>query len=91
MRTVGVGALRQRASELLRIVEQGESIEITNHGRVVAVLAPPTQQSPWERLVAMGDVTLATHKIAELPEPVAPDPTRELPSERLARLREHER
>jgi len=88
---VGVGTLRQRASELLRIVEQGESIEITNHGRVVAVLAPPAEQTPWERLVAMGDVTLATGRIAEFPEPLPPDPTLELPSERLARLRADER
>jgi prevent-host-death family protein len=75
----------------LRIVEQGESIEITNHGRVVAVLAPPTDQSPWERLVAMGDVTLANGHIADLPEPLPPDTTQELPSERLARLRADER
>jgi prevent-host-death family protein len=63
MRTVGVGALRQRASELLRLVEQGETIEVTNHGRVVAVLAPPPEIGPWERLVATGEVTLATGDI----------------------------
>jgi prevent-host-death family protein len=90
MRTVGVGALRQRASELLRLVEQGETIEVTNHGRVVAVLAPPPEPSPWERL-ASGDVTLATRTIDDLPDPVQADPDRELPSARLARLRADER
>jgi prevent-host-death family protein len=91
MRTVGVGALRQRASELLRLVEQGETIEVTNHGRVVAVLAPPPEQGPWERLVATGDVTLATRDVGDLPEPLQAHPGRELPSARLARLRANER
>jgi prevent-host-death family protein len=83
--------LRQRASELLRLVEQGETIEVTNHGRVVAVLAPPPEQTPWERLVGMGEVTLATRTIEDLPDPLQPHPDRELPSARLARLRANER
>ena len=86
-----MGALRQRASELLRLVEQGETIEVTNHGRVVAVLAPPSAQRPWDRLVAAGDVTLATTTIDGLPEPLALDPTNQLPSARLARLRAYGR
>jgi prevent-host-death family protein len=39
MATVGVRELRQRASELLRRVEAGETIEVTDRGRPVAVLA----------------------------------------------------
>ncbi|MBO0693155.1 MAG: type II toxin-antitoxin system prevent-host-death family antitoxin [Acidimicrobiaceae bacterium] len=31
---------RQRASELLRLVENGETIEITDRGRPVALLSP---------------------------------------------------
>jgi prevent-host-death family protein len=91
MRTVGVGALRQRASELLRLVEQGETIEVTNHGRVVAVLAPPPEQSPWQRLVETGEVTLATRAVEDLPAPLQAKPDREMPSARLARLRANER
>jgi prevent-host-death family protein len=91
MRTVGVGALRQRASELLRLVEQGETIEVTNHGRVVAVLAPASGQTPWERLVAAGDVSPATANIDDLPEPLRLDPAQEPASVRLARLRADER
>ena len=91
MRTGGVGALRQRASELLRLVEQGETIEVTNHGRVVAVLVPPPEQSPWERLVATGEVILATRAIEDLPEPLQIQPGTDLPSVRLARLRADER
>jgi prevent-host-death family protein len=40
MTTVGARELRQRASELLCLVEGGETIEITDRGRPVALLAP---------------------------------------------------
>jgi prevent-host-death family protein len=41
MRTLGVRELRDNISEVLRNVEQeGEIIEVTNHGRVVARLVP---------------------------------------------------
>jgi len=33
--------LRNRSSEILRAVSEGESFEITNHGEVVAILSPP--------------------------------------------------
>ena len=91
MRMVGVGLLRQRASEILRLVEQGETIEVTNHGRVVALLTPPPEQSPWQRLVATGEVRLSTRSIDDLPEPLQSRTGGELPSARLARLRADER
>ena len=48
MATVGVRELRQRASELLRRVEAGETIEVTDRGRPVAVLAPlPERATAW--------------------------------------------
>jgi len=42
----GVRELRQNASKLLERVEAGESIEITNHGRVVARLVPVDMAYP---------------------------------------------
>jgi len=54
MMSVGIRELRQRASELLRHVEQGESIEITDRGRPVAVLSPLPSGSDYQRLVAEG-------------------------------------
>ena len=91
MTSVGVRELRQRASELLRLVEQGETVEITDRGRPVAVLTPIPQSSPLERMRAAGDVEPATEDLDDLPEPlVLPDGT-ELPSQALARLRRDER
>jgi prevent-host-death family protein len=90
MGSVGVRELRQRASELLRRVEDGESIEITDRGRPVAVLAPlPTD--PLERLRASGDLQDAVAELADLPEPLPLAPGDEPPSVVLAQLRRSER
>ncbi|HTW98927.1 MAG TPA: type II toxin-antitoxin system prevent-host-death family antitoxin, partial [Acidimicrobiales bacterium] len=56
MPSVGVRELRQRASELLRRVEQGEVIEITDRGRPVALLSPLPSGSPLEQMRAAGDI-----------------------------------
>jgi prevent-host-death family protein len=54
-RQVGVRELRQNLSKYLRRVERGERLEVTDHGRPVAVLAPlPAADRPLTRLVASG-------------------------------------
>lgn len=90
MASVGVRELRQRASELLRRVEDGESIEITDRGRPVAVLAP-LPDDPLERLQASGDLQAADGDVSDLPEPLPLEPGAEPPSVVLARLRRDER
>ena len=40
-RTIPHRELRNNSSAVLRDVREGETIEITNHGEVVAVLSPP--------------------------------------------------
>src|SRR6184192_684455 len=70
MATVGIRELRQRASELLRRVEAGETIEVTDRGRPVAVLAPVPDQRPLDRLRAMGDLIPSRRDLEELPEPL---------------------
>ncbi len=89
MASVGVRELRQRASELLRLVEGGETIEITDRGRPVAVLAPLPDRGPLARLRAAGDVRPADD--GELPEPLPLAAGQEAPSVTLARLRRDER
>jgi prevent-host-death family protein len=90
MTSVGVRELRQRASELLRRVEAGESVEITDRGRPVAVLAP-LPEDPLERLLASGDLQAADGDLSDLPEPLPLAPGAEPPSVVLARLRRDER
>ncbi|MHB1548035.1 MAG: type II toxin-antitoxin system Phd/YefM family antitoxin [Acidimicrobiales bacterium] len=55
MRTISHRELRNSSAKVLRDVQAGEIIEVTNHGEVVAVLVPPSL-APFERLVAAGKV-----------------------------------
>jgi prevent-host-death family protein len=91
MASVGVRELRQRASDLLRRVERGETIEVTDRGRAVALLSPPPTGGPLERLRALGDVEPAAGDLADLPPPLVLAAGIERPSAVLARLRRHER
>lgn len=90
MTTVGIRELRQRASELLRQVERGESIEITDRGRPVALLSPLPDGSPLERMRLAGDIEAGAGSLDDLPAPL-PSQALELPSRVLAHLREDER
>lgn len=91
MASVGVRELRQRASELLRRVEAGETIEITDRGRPVAALTPLPKMGVLERLRASGDLIPATGRLEDLPPPMKLKPGQELPSEVLIRRRRDER
>jgi prevent-host-death family protein len=53
MTTVGVRELKNRLSEFLRQVADGRRITVTDRGRPVAVLAPPTERPEDEKLLAM--------------------------------------
>lgn len=90
MTSVGVRELRQRASELLRLVASGESIEITDRGRPVAILGP-LPEDPLERLRASGDLQEAEGDLSDLPDPLPASAGSEPPSSVLARLRRDER
>jgi prevent-host-death family protein len=91
MARVGIRELRQRASELLRRVEQGETIEVTDRGRPVALLTPVPEGSAFERMRAAGEIEPSTADINDLPPPLVLPPGAELPSQVLARLRREER
>lgn len=91
MTSVGVRELRQRASELLRRVEQGETIEVTDRGRPVALLSPPPEGSPLDRLRASGEIEPAMADLEDLPDPIVLAPGIEPPSDVLRRLRRDER
>jgi prevent-host-death family protein len=90
MASVGIRELRQHASELLRRVEDGERIEITDRGRPVAVLAP-LPDDPLERLRASGDLQDSDGDLSDIPEPLVLPAGAERPSSVLDRLRRDER
>jgi prevent-host-death family protein len=91
MASIGIRELRQRASELLRRVEQGETLEVTDRGRRVAILSPPPEGNRLDRLRALGEIEPAKGDLDDLPEPLVLAPGLERPSEVLNRLRRDER
>jgi len=60
--------LRNNSAEVLRRVQAGETIEVTNHGEVVAVLVPP-QRRPGQLRVRPArrppNFSVPTRRIAE--------------------------
>ncbi|MBI4822179.1 MAG: type II toxin-antitoxin system prevent-host-death family antitoxin [Deltaproteobacteria bacterium] len=90
MASVGVRELRQSASELLRRVEAGETIEVTDRGRPVALLTPVSTAIGLELLRQTGDATPPRATFDTLPAPLRLDSASELPSQILARLRDEE-
>lgn len=70
MKRVGIRELRQNASALLRLVEGGTIIEITDRGRPVAVLSPTPSCGPLNRMREAGMSVPAKRKLADLPLPI---------------------
>jgi antitoxin (DNA-binding transcriptional repressor) of toxin-antitoxin stability system len=66
---MGIRELRDTLTSTIRRVRAGETIEITHDGIPVALLSP-IQQSPLERLIASGQVTLPKRPLLPLPTPV---------------------
>ena len=91
MASVGLRELRRSAREVLQRVEAGETIEVTDRGRPVAVLAPIPTGSRLEQLRAAGELIPSEADFSNMPEPLPLIPGRPLPSEVLARMRSDER
>ena len=91
MTRVGVRELRQRASELLRRVQAGETFEVTDRGRPVAHLGPVKDRRPLDRMRDSGELEPSKGDIEKLPPPLKLPPDREPPSKALERLRKNER
>lgn len=86
---IGIRELRQNASKYLRLVAGGETIEVTDRGRPIARIVP-IKRSRVEQLIAEGRATPARGDLLDM-KPLPPKPGVPLPSEELARMREHER
>ena len=70
---VGVRELRQNLSVHLRRVVRGETLEVTDRGQAVAVLAPIRHESSaLERLAAAGLVIPAKGDLLDVPRHAAP-------------------
>ncbi len=90
MRVIGIRELRQQASQYLRDVAGGETLEVTDRGRPVAWIVPIPVAAGLEQLVATGRLTPADGDVLELGAPLAAAKDRPLPSVTLADIRSHE-
>jgi prevent-host-death family protein len=89
--TVGLRDLRHHTSEVLARVRRGESVDITERGRLIGRIVPVEQPQPTPvlaRLVEAGRATLA-RRPGYRPRMRAGDGTDKL-SEALAALRDEE-
>ncbi len=91
MRSIGIRKLRQEASTYLRAVEAGETIEVTDRGRPVALIVPVPMGDPREQLLASGRLTPSEGDLLELGEPLPPTAGVPPPSRVLDALRSDER
>ena len=91
MKQVSIRDLRQQASRWLRLVREGESFEVTDRGRPVALLVPLPRGGPFERMIAEGKIRPAQGDLRDLGPPLPPKPGVPLPSEILEEMRADER
>jgi prevent-host-death family protein len=89
-RRVGIRELRQNLSVYLRRVQEGETLEVTERGRGVALLGPLPRRRVLDDLAADGQAVLASRdpRTLTLPEPA---PVRMSATEALEELRADER
>jgi prevent-host-death family protein len=88
MLRIGIRELRQNASRYLARVKAGETIEITERGKLIALINPPSkEQTALERLIAEGKLIPAKHPF-RLPKRVPLKPGLPTPSQILDELRE---
>ncbi len=65
MRTVTHREMRNQSGEILRHVADGETIQVTNHGQVAAVIVPPGTDA-FAGLVSRGQVRVARNPPSSL-------------------------
>lgn len=93
MAVAGIRELRQHLSRYIDRVKAGETIEVTEHGKVVAALVPRREhEDEIAALEAKGvRITRARVDFRSLGPVPKPKPGQPLPSEVLEELRSEER
>ena len=91
-KTIGIRALRQNAGGVLRRVEQGDAVEVTDRGRRVAWIVPAaTKGTPLELLQSSGRLVRSEGDVLVLGLPIRIPRGKRTASRRLADMRANER
>ena len=86
MKVMGIRELKARMSEAIRDVQRGETIEVTNHGEVVALLVPARRKPDGDQIrSALASLDNLAAEISKL----APQPTNV--TEIISEMRNQER
>ena len=72
MKSIGVRELQQRASEYLKEVEAGRTLEVTSRGRPVARLVPIRATTDRQRLIERGRLVRGIGDLLDLGRPLSP-------------------
>ena len=93
MKSIGVRELRQRASEYLKQIEAGGTLQVTANGRPVAWLVPVRRRRQGRRqaLADQGRLIPGAGDLLDLGPPLPRAPHGHLPSATLAKARADER
>jgi prevent-host-death family protein len=91
MKSIGLRELRKRASQYIRQVEAGRTMEITIRGRPVALLVPLRGTGRGERLEHRDRAMPPMGDLLDLGLPLKPMAGKPRPSTVLARARSRER
>lgn len=90
--SIGIRELRQHASRYVAIAKAGKRVPVTDRGKLVAYLVPAEEPtSMFERMVAAGQVRLATGNLMDLLPPPPSEPGEKSLSETLREMRDQER
>jgi prevent-host-death family protein len=90
MERIGVRELRQNASHYLALVKEGQTVEVTERGELIALLVPPQRsQTARDRLIAAGRLIPATNPTgrSRAPRPVPVEPGQPSSQEILDEMR----
>lgn len=87
MISIGIRELRQRASDYLRRVQEGETVEVTDRGRPVARIVP-IRKTAYEQMMEEGLIRPATADLLELGAPLPLPDGATPPSELVSRNRD---
>jgi prevent-host-death family protein len=91
MTRIGIRQLRQNASAYLRLVKAGETVQIVDRGRPVALWIPMPTSSGLARLEAEARLSDAHGDVLQLGPPLRGAANAPTSSEMLRAAREHER
>ena len=76
MERIGVRELRQNASRYLALVKAGETVEVTERGRLIALLQPPDDaHSRRDELIAQGRIAPGSGRLTFPPRVVSDEST----------------